>query len=93
MKHISLVFEDDVQREDIDALKAVRGCLGVSAFRNTVNLYFRHIDTVALASLATVVRKQITGAGVPVTLSQATLDEEASTAMIYAALRAEAVAA
>ena len=79
--------------DDIDALKTVRGCLGVSAYRNTVNLYFRSLDTVALASLATVLRKQITTTGIPITLAQATLDGASSTANIYTALRAEAIAA
>ena len=89
MKHISLVFEDDVQREDIDALKNVRGCLGVSAFKNTVNLYFRNLDATALASLAAILRRQITATGVPITMNQATLDESTSTSMIYAAIRSE----
>ena len=92
MKHISLVFEDDLQREDIETLKTVRGCLGVSAYRNTVNLYFRTLDTVALASLATVLRRQITDTGIPITLAQATLDENTSTSMIYAAIRSEVAA-
>jgi hypothetical protein len=92
MKHISLVFEDDLQREDLDNLKTIRGCLGVSAYRNTVNLYFRRLDTVALTSLALVLRKHLAHTGMPVALGSATLDETASTAHIYAALRSEAIA-
>jgi hypothetical protein len=91
MKYISLVFEDDLQPEDIDTLKTVRGCLGVSAYKNTVNLYFKRLDTVALTSLALVLRKQISATHIPVSLGSETFSEETSTAGIYTALRGEAI--
>lgn len=90
MKYLSLVFEDDLHSEDIDTLKTVRGCLGVSAYKNTVNLYFKQIDTVALTSLALVLRRQLSSTHLPISLGSETFSEEMPMASIYAALREEA---
>lgn len=90
MKNISLVFQDDVQRDDIEALKTVRGCLGVSAYKNTVNLYFRRIDRATLASLALATQRILAMNATALSLLAGEFSSESSSREIYAALREEA---
>ena len=92
MKYISLVFEEDLQRDDIERLKTVKGCLGVSAFKNTVNLYFRHIDHATIHSLTLAVQAQLVTAGTQLALTNAILDARATRANIYEAIRDEVIA-
>lgn len=90
MKNISLVFQDDVQRDDITTLKTVRGCLGVSAYKNTVNLYFRRIDRTTLASLALATQRILAVNGAALSLTTGEFDSRASSRELYTALREEA---
>ena len=91
MHSISLVFEDDVQRDDIETLKAVRGCMGVSAYKNTVNLYFRKADRTTIAALALAVHRVLVTAGATLATSNATFDSATASRDIYSALQAEAM--
>jgi hypothetical protein len=90
MKNISLVFQDDVQRNDLETLKTVKGCLGVSAYKNTVNLYFRRIDRVTLVSLALVAQRILAMNATALSLTAGEFSSESSSRELYAALREEA---
>ena len=69
MNSISLVFDSDVQPEDLDILRTARGCLGASAYRNTANLYFRSVDTGSVASVAALVRRRMGSTMAPLALT------------------------
>jgi hypothetical protein len=90
MKNLSLVFQDDVQRHDLDALKTVRGCLGVSAYKNTVNLYFKRLDRTTLLALALATQRILAMNATGLSLTAGEFDSAASSRQIYAALREEA---
>jgi hypothetical protein len=90
MKNISLVFQDDAQQDDLAMLKTVRGCLGVSAYKNTVNLYFRRIDRTTLLSLALVTQRILAMNATGLALTAGEFDSGASSRELYAALREEA---
>jgi hypothetical protein len=57
MNSISLVFQDDVHRDDLDLLERIPGCLGASAYRNTVNVYFRDADRATLLAVTLAARR------------------------------------
>ncbi len=89
MKYISLVFDEDLHRNDVEAFKDVHDCMGVSAYRNTVNLYFKNFDRLALLSLATVLQHQLVGGGSSVQLQGHSVGGDASIREIYGSLREE----
>jgi len=91
MKNISLVFQDDVQRKDIAQLKTVRGCYGVSAYKNTVNLYFKRVERTTLLSLTLVVQQILTANATGLALTNGEFDAAASSRDLYVALREEVV--
>lgn len=90
MKNISLVFQDDVQRNDIATLKSVRGCVGISAYKNTVNLYFRRIDRVTLVALAFAAQRILAMNATALSLTAGEFSSESSSRELYVALREEA---
>lgn len=90
MKYLSLSFEEDLDRHDIERFKAVAGCTGVSAYKNTINLYFRHLSRQGLFSLALVLQERLAAQHAGVILTNTSLAREASAQSIYAALRTEA---
>jgi hypothetical protein len=70
----------------------VPGCLGVSAYKNTLNLYFRRIDHSTLYTLAIALHDQLVLTGTAVLLSGTSIGGQTSTTELYGALRAEALA-
>ena len=91
MKSISLVFQDDVQRDDLSVLKTIHGCLGVSAYKNTVNLYFRKIDRTTLLAIALVTQRILAMNATALSLTAGNFDSAASSRELYTALREEAM--
>jgi hypothetical protein len=89
MKYISLEFSEDLHRHEVDSFKTVRHCTGVSAYRNTLNMYFKTIDRTTLLSLAQALHRHLSYIGTDVSLKDATFDSSVSTAFIYQTLRAE----
>jgi hypothetical protein len=89
MKYISLVFDEDLHRDEVSQFKAVHGCIGVSSYKNTVNVYFKQLDRTSLLSLARTVQSQLVHTGTEVKLENSTLDSSASTVHIYEALKCE----
>jgi hypothetical protein len=89
-KCLSLVFNEDLHRDDVERFKTVPGCTGVSVYRNTLNVYFRKLDRLQLIALASAVHTQLAYTGADVLLKEGTLNSTAKTSSIYEALRQEA---
>jgi hypothetical protein len=89
-KYLTLVFNEDVQREEIEQLKNVPGCTGVATYKNTVNLYFKRLDRPVLRRLAIELQRQLVYTGADVQLQHSTINGAASRQNIYEALREEA---
>lgn len=88
MKYISLVFEEDIDTKQLDDFEELPGCTGVSAYKNTLNIYFRTLTRNTLFNLALVLHKHLER-GEGVLLANSTLDSTASATSIYDALREE----
>ena len=88
-KYISLVFNEDLHRDEIQKFKQVHGCVGVSGYRDTLNMYFKEIDRVSLISLSRALQEAFVRTGVQVILTNTTLDSNLTRHAIYEALQEE----
>jgi len=90
MNYISLVFDEDIDTNDLSVFKRAPGCIGVSAYKNTLNLYFKSLSRNTLFSLALVLHQHLERKCAGLLLTASTLDSSATTTSIYEALREEA---
>jgi hypothetical protein len=85
---LSFVFGDDLQRDEIERFKAIPNCIGVSSFKNTLNVYFRSLDRKSLLYLAFLLQEEMVQHG-EIMLNNSTLSESNTAQDIYSALRSE----
>lgn len=91
MRYISVSFHEDLHRDDTERFKHIAGCLGVSSYRNTLNLYFKTITRQTLFHLALALQQHVNEQGSGVLLAGQEFTLGAQTQAIYGALREEAL--
>ena len=87
---ISLIFGEDLQRDDIEQFKAIHNCIGVSGYKNTVNVYFSQLERKSLMHLALLLHRELLAVGHSIYMQNTTMNELTSAHEIYHALREEA---
>lgn len=87
-QYLSFVFAEDIDTADLDVFRRVHGCIGVSNYKNTLNLYFRTISRNTLFNLSLALHQHL-ARGYDLVLNTVTVDETVSAANIYEALREE----
>lgn len=90
MKYISMVFDEDIDKNQLALFENVPGCVGVSAYKNTLNMYFKMLTRNTLFQLAIVLHAYLAKEGNNLMITSTALDSSATTNNIYEALREEA---